>query len=274
MYEAHWNLNAKPFEPLFSSDFYYPSESHQTALLKLRYAIENRRALAVLGAASGYGKSLLLHLLRTQLPEFVSPIVQVTYPAFSADDFVRYFAKQLAGNDKSSIATAVDAIDIIETRMRENAESGSHMLLIIEEAEWLENRGVLDVLRLLLNFGTAHSKAESGLTIILSGQPVLVGQIERYPALEQRLAVRCLLNNYDIEETIAYISHRIRQAGGQAERIFRGDAFDAIYHLSGGVPRRINSICDLALMVGYAQDQTTIGPSLIETIQRELSTVA
>jgi general secretion pathway protein A len=273
MYEAHWKLNARPFEPGFRANYYYPSELHQTALLKLRYATENRRALAVLGGISGTGKNFVIHQLSKQLPDFVGPVVSIAYPAMNPDDFLRSVAKKFS-SDRTSFPTTAEAVDAIEQALAKNVVDGRHALLLIDEAECLEQQGILDTLRYLLNLAADHAPSESALTIALSGHPALIGQLERYPALDQRVAVRCLLQNFTFEETNAYIGHRLRQAGGRIEAIFQTDALEAIHHFSDGIPRRINAVCDLALMVGYAQDQTTIRSSLIESVQRELAPAA
>ena len=113
MYEEHWKLSARPFENRFSSDYYYPSEAHQAALLKLRYAIENRRSVALVCGSSGMGKSMLLHHLRSQMPEIVGPIIHVAYPALASDQLIQYIAGQLssdyaADNSKTSMACGRD----------------------------------------------------------------------------------------------------------------------------------------------------------------------
>jgi general secretion pathway protein A len=274
MYESHWKLTTRPFDPRFSSDFYYPSESHQASLLKLRYAIENRRSVAVLGGTSGIGKSFIIHQLRQQLPEKIGPVIQVAYPAISSDELLLYLARQFAVTNASAIVSPSTAIEAIESTLRQNMQNDQHALLVFDEAEWLESQGSLEVLRLLLNLGLQEATSESALTIVLSGQPIIVGQLERHPALDQRVAVRCLLQNFNVEETHAYIGHRVRQANGQIEQIFQTEALDAIHHFSDGIPRRINALCDLALMVGYAQDLSTIRSSLIENVHRELAPAA
>ncbi len=180
MYEAHWKLRVRPFEPGFRAEYYYPSELHQTAWLKLSYAIENRRSIAVLGGYSGMGKSFILHQLRSRLPEFVGPVIQVSYPAMSADDFIRYVAGRFAGDQRDKIATTADAVELIEQRLTNVVADGGHALLIIEEAECLEEYGILDSLRWLLNLGITEATSESALTVVLSGHPTLIGQLERY----------------------------------------------------------------------------------------------
>ncbi len=272
MYEAHWKLSARPFENRFSSDFYYPSESHQAAQLKLRYAIEHRRSVALVCGSSGMGKSMVLHQLRNQMPDFVGPVVHVAYPAMASDQLVQYIAGQLSADyiADASTPSMASAIQSIEKSLAKTIQEGRHAVLVIDEAEWLEDQGSLSTLRLLLNLSVQDTPGESAFTIVLSGQPTLMAQLERYPALDQRVAVRCMLNRFSIDETNSYINHRLRASGGNAETIFENDALDAIHGLCEGVPRRINSLCDLALMVGYAQEQTSIKLDMIENVHREL----
>ncbi len=276
MYEEHWKLSSRPFENRFSSDFYYPSEAHQAALLKLRYAIENRRSVALVCGSSGMGKSMLIHQLRNQMPDFVGPIVHVAFPALASDQLVQYMAGQLSpeyasDSSKSSMSAAILSI---ENSLAKTIREGKHTVVMVDEAEWLEEQGSLETLRLLLNLSIQEKQGESAFTILLSGQPTLMAQLERHPSLDQRVAVRCLLNRFLVEETNSYIGHRLRCAGGSVDSIFHNDALDAIHGLCEGVPRRINSLCDLALMVGYAQEQSSIKLDLIENVHRELAPIS
>jgi general secretion pathway protein A len=88
------------------------------------------------------------------------------------------------------------------------------------------------------------------------------------------VAVRCLLPAFSAEETTAYISHRLRQAAGSIEAIFDAEALEAVHQFSEGVPRRINALCDLALIVGYAQEQSMVNAALVESVYRELMPAA
>src|SRR4051812_37503293 len=105
MYGSYWQLTEKPFENSSESRFYYPSESHQSALLKLRYAIENRRSAALLVGPSGSGKTLVAQTLASQLPEGVGPLVQITFPQLPTDQFLSYLADELTGQRGSGGAT-------------------------------------------------------------------------------------------------------------------------------------------------------------------------
>jgi type II secretory pathway predicted ATPase ExeA len=101
----------------------------------------------------------------------------------------------------------------------------------------------------------------------------LLPALERLPALEARLGVKCLLRPLNVEETISYVNHRMTAAGAPRE-IFSGEALSTVHELTGGNPRRINRLCDLALLIGYAEEQVRINAPQIEAVCNELVTVA
>ncbi len=107
MYESYWQLRQRPFENNADPQFYYPGESHQAALLKLRYAVENRRGGALLAGASGSGKTLLTNMLRAVLGENFAPFVHLVFPQMATPELLAYLADELDG---SSTATAPSGV--------------------------------------------------------------------------------------------------------------------------------------------------------------------
>jgi general secretion pathway protein A len=273
MYEAHWNLTARPFENRYDAAFYYPSDLHQAAALKLRYAIENRRAAAILSSTSGMGKSLLIQHLQSQVEEWATPFIEVAYPIMQPDQLLSYIARQLTGTtDAAESSDARSAIESIQAQLKLNAEQNRQVVLVVDEAHVLEQIGLLEPLRMLLNLAVQVGQGESALTLVLCGQPTLLAHVQRNNPLDERIAVRCVLNRFGLDETMAYIGHRVRTAGGNAEDIFEIQALEHIHHLTQGVPRRINRLCDLALMVGFAEETSHISYDLIDNVQNELTT--
>ncbi len=111
----------------------------------------------------------------------------------------------------------------------------------MDEAHLLEQYNLLEPLRLLLNVAADRAPGESAWTLVLVGQEVAMAQVERYPALDERLAVKCMVGRMKPEETLSYIQHRLRVAQGDASQIFQPDALEAIECLSQGLPRRNQS---------------------------------
>ena len=130
---------------------------------------------------------------------------------------------------------------------------------------------MLEPLRLLLNVAAAESMGEAAWTLVLVGQPTLLSHVERYQPLDERLGVKCMLNRFSLEETIAYIQHRLRCVGGDAEDIFDYASLERIHMLTQGIPRRINRLCDLALMVGYAEDRRLLDVDVIDNVHGDLA---
>ncbi len=271
MYQTYWQLQSRPFNDTYDPRMYYPGDAHQGALLKLRYVIENRRGAAALSGAAGLGKSLLVQILSRQLPEIYQPRVHLVFPQMSHVELLTYLADELEGTLSPPTSAGADrGIRRLQHCLSENTRAGRHCVMVIDESHLLKDMGTLETMRLLLNFQTDD---QPDLTLLLVGQPNLLTALSRTSSLEERIAVKCLLRPFTVEETVSYISHRLT-AAGSAHMIFDQEALERIHALSFGIPRRINRLCDLALLIGYAEDRTTISPAHIDAVSEELVAVA
>jgi general secretion pathway protein A len=275
MYQAYWQLQRRPFESGSDPTSYYPSESHQAALLKLRYAIESRTGGALLAGPSGAGKTLLVRLLADRLGESFRPFVHLVYPAMPPAALLAYLACQLRDGSPHSddLADERSSIDLsiraIEQALAANSAEGRHAVLAVDEAHLLEGRATFEALRLLLNF---ESQGRPALSLLLVGQPALLPMIDRMPQLDERLSVKCLLRPLTVEESMSYVQHRLALAGAQRS-LFAPAAVESVHRLSEGLPRRINRLCDLALLLAYAEDQKFVGQAQVEAVAEELIAV-
>lgn len=270
MYEAYWKLRHRPFENAFSEESYYPSESAQGSLLKLRYAVENRRGAALLAGASGLGKTLLARMLLSQLPEQFSPRVHLVVPTLPSEQLWAYLAAQLGAVSQTGYTPSLaDSLLAIELRLSENTRQGNHAVIVVDEAHLVTEPETLETLRLLTNFET---DGQLDLSLMLTGQTELLVRMQRFQAFDSRLAVKCLMQPFPLEETIAYVNHRLRSAGGEQE-IFSPEAIERLHLIAGGIPRQINRLCDLALLIGYAEDRPTLDADQIEAIHQEMVAV-
>jgi type II secretory pathway predicted ATPase ExeA len=267
MYENYWRLTQKPFENAVDPGFYYPAESHQAALLKLRYAIENRRGAALLAGPSGAGKTLVATMLRGMLGTHCTPFVHLVFPQMSSADLLAYLADELDGaNEIAETPDVQTSVRRIERFLTANVAKGQHAVIAVDESQLLEGVHSLEALRLLLNF---EPNGQPALTLLLVGQTAILPTINRMPQWEERLGVKCLLRAFNEAETAAYVEHRLRVAGA-LESIIEPDALPTLQELTGGIPRRINRLCDLALLVGFAEEQRTLSASHFESVCREL----
>ncbi|GIW98495.1 MAG: ATPase [Pirellulaceae bacterium] len=270
MYCEHWKLTKRPFENVLADDAYYPAESHQAAMLKMRYAIENGRGAVLISGVSGVGKTLVTNRLLSQLPDSFQPQPRIVFPALDGPQMVHYLAMKLVGSDSASPGELPHHLQRIEQALHDAVERGQHPVVMIDEAHLLEEHGLLEPLRLLLNLQPQQQQKESAWTMILIGHPNLMAQVERHPALDERIAVKCVVSRMSIEETVGYIQHRMQAAGAAAEDVFAVTAMERIHVLTEGVPRRINRLCDLALMVGFAEDRKLITPDVVDSVHGEL----
>lgn len=269
MYEAYWQLDAKPFECTSDVRFYYPGESHQAALLKLRYAIENKREAALLAAPAGTGKTLLIAALARLLPAHCQPLVHLVFPQMPPEQLVAYITNELTGETAAQPETIERNIRRLQHMLNENVAARRQAVLVVDEAHLLRDTSALETLRLLLNLQVGGAPA---MTMVLVGQTVLLPALERQPELDERLGVKCLLRRFHLEETMAYVSHRLSAAGAKRP-IFDTSALEAVHHLSHGVARQINRLCDLALLIGYADERPGLAAAQIEAVADELVTV-
>jgi general secretion pathway protein A len=112
-----------------------------------------------------------------------------------------------------------------------------------------------------------------GLTLLLTGQTGLLPTLDRMPQLEERLCVKCLLRPFTEQETADYVAHRLKVAGA-VRTIFEPDSLPTLHALTGGIARRINRLCDLTLLIGYAEERQTITAPHFEAVSEELVAVA
>lgn len=273
MYESYWRLERPAFRSQAPADDFFPAHSQQAALLKLQYLVEQRQGIAVLTGQAGAGKTALLEAFRNQLTDSTGPVVDVLFPQLTSDELVSYVVaklnESLAEPDRPS-----DRLDRVlrrlETQLARFAQQGQHPLIVIDDAQLIEDQHVFHALQQLLNFRRPNGPQFS---IVLCGQPELVGQIRQHPALYERLAFVCAVQPLSEDETSEYVCHRLRAAGGD-ETIFDAASLHTIHHLSRGLPRRINRLCDFALLVGYADQLERISPKEIEAVAAELCPIA
>lgn len=271
MYESYWQLERKPFDSSCDPRFYFPDESHQAALLKLRYAIENRRGGALLAGPSGSGKTLLIGMLRAMLGEAFAPFVHLVFPQMSSEHLLAYLAGELTGTaDRTFSSSVPQCLRSIEHYLAENTEHGRHAVLVVDEAHLLGEATALEALRLLLNYELAGRHA---LTLLLVGQPAILPAMDRMAPLEERLGVKCLLRPLTPPEVAEYVNHRLKVAGAKRP-LFEPAALEVLPRLTQGIPRRINRLCDLALLIGYAEERRSIDAAQLEAVHEELVTVA
>ena len=207
--------------------------------------------------------------MRTMLGDGFRPFVHVVFPQMSTADLLAGLAEEIDGPGGPA-ASVQESVRRIGRALTENAQTGRHAVLVVDEAHLIESGHTLEALRLLLNF---QSDNQPAMTLLLVGQPALLSTLRRMTQLEERLGVKCLLRPFNEEETAAYVSHRLR-AAGCLQPIFEPGALVALHDLTHGVARSINRLCDLSLLIGFAEERQTITGEHLEAVCEELVTVA
>jgi len=270
MYERHWNLSRRPFENFGPDEIYYPSEVHQTALLKLRYAMESGRGAVALCGDSGIGKTMLLNRLIDDLPDSLQPVVRIAFPKLDGDQLLGYLCDKVTGEPGEPSEPARLTLHRLESFLDANLDQGRRAVVVVDEAHLLDSATQLETLRLLLNLPGSSQNAESAISLVLVGHAVLLNQIEQNHALDERIAEKCLMKRFVPDQTAAYLQHRLRAAGGDSNEIFEPEAIDQLHARSMGIPRRLNRLADVALMVAFAEEASRVTAEHIEGVHREL----
>lgn len=249
MYEEYWGLTEAPFENTPDSCFLYYSKKHEEGFSRLLYVVEKRKGAGMLTGIFGCGKTVLARSLLARLNRNIYQIALVNNPHLKSVEFLRAIARQLGAEDLPEKLTEMSAdhfIQVIEEILLNNVRDGKETLIIIDEAHVIKDNDIFEELRLLLNF---QFEDRFLLTLILLGQPELAERINKNKQFSQRIAIGYSLEPLSEKETGKYIEHRLKIAGARRQ-IFNQQAIKPIFQNSGGIPRRINQICDMCLLTG------------------------
>ena len=267
MYKSFYNLQRNPFEITPDPSFLFPTMRHNEALASLYYGVTAHRGFIVLTGEVGTGKTLILRSLLALLQRRDVAFALIFNPTLSPLEFMRYIARDfgLPVGDK----TKDELIHVLNGFLLQRYQKRLTTILVVDEAHHLALE-VLEEIRLLTNLETSQQKL---LQIVLAGQPELDLKLDSHELrqLKQRIALRCHLDPLSLNEARDYMGRRLRIAGAiGATQIFSGPAIEAVFSHSQGIPRVINTICENALLAGYAKHAATITSEIIDDVARDL----
>jgi general secretion pathway protein A len=261
MYEEFYNFREKPFSIVPDPSFLYPSSKHRMALSYLEYGLVDGIGFIVLTGEIGTGKTTIIRKLLSQIPSDIE-VGLISNTNVSSDQLVEMILQEFELPYSSE--GKAKSLEILNDFLIESYSGHKRVLLVVDEAQNLPHDG-LEEIRMLSNLQTDK---QALLQIILSGQPGLRARLQ-HPSLiqlSQRIAVSFHLAPLDLDETAAYISHRLKVAGSQNDGLFTPEAIKTVFENSGGIPRRINILCDSALVYGFADELATIDHTVVEQV--------
>ena len=265
MYNDYWGFKEKPFENTPDPRFFYCSAKHEEALMRLLYAVQERKSSAMLSGECGSGKTLLSRIILNRLMNKEEyKVALVVNPAIPLLELLGEIVYQL-GAENPAGERKVDILRRLNEILYSVSQDGKHTVIIIDEAQTISEDSVFDELRLLLNFQVNERFL---LTLLLLGQPELREKIEGTRQFKQRLALRYHLTTLTESETKAYIGHRCAIAGKPSPP-FSDGAYKLVYEYSQGLPREINNICDLSLVIGMGEKADSVCERIVSEVIKD-----
>jgi general secretion pathway protein A len=269
MYAAYFGLGQEPFSIAPDPRFLYMSERHREALAHLLYGLGAGGGFVLLSGEIGTGKTTVCRLFLEQIPADCN-VAYIFNPKLTVIELLQSVCEEFhigvaPGDHPPTVKDYLDPLN--EFLLRQHA-TGRNNVLIIDEAQNLSAE-VLEQLRLLTNLETSERKL---LQIILIGQPELRTMLAR-PELEQlaqRVIARFHLDAMTAPETAEYIQHRLEVAGLARPLPFDRRALQRIHQLARGVPRRVNLLCDRALLGAFATGQAVADRRTVEKAASEV----
>lgn len=249
MYKEHFGLKELPFSISPDPRYIYLSDKHREALAHLMYGLQSEGCFVMLTGEVGTGKTTISRCFLEQIPKNAD-IAFILNPKVTAEELLATVCDELGIRYNADNKSIKVFVDLINQHLLDAYARGRKTVIIIEEAQNLMP-DVLEQVRLLTNLETNQHKL---LQIIIIGQPELRDMLSRpdMEQLSQRITARYHLGSLSKEEVRAYVDHRLKIAGGSG-RIFPDAVIDRLHHISRGIPRLINVICDRTLLGAYAQ---------------------
>lgn len=267
MYETFYKLDAKPFQLNPDPRFFFGSSGHKRVLAYLRYGIAQGEGFVVVTGEVGAGKTTLIRTLLQELSQDRKLVIgQLVTTQLDPDQLLSMVAGAFGVENEGLTKAAL--IRRLEAFLIRQAHSGKRVLLIVDEAQNIPLKS-LEEMRMLSNL-------QVGTRSLL--QSVLLGQAEfrdllrsqDTEQLRQRIIASHHLGPLNMEETQGYIEHRLSQVGWQGDPAFTPEAYAGIYDFTGGLPRRINTLCDRVLLYGYLEELHQIDGEVVRRVTEEL----
>ena len=266
MYETYYGFSGKPFQLNPDPAFFYGSRQHRRAMAYLEYGVHQNEGFIVVTGDVGAGKTTIVRNLLAKLDPQQVVAGNLVSTQLDAEDTLRLVASSFGLRTKDIEKS--DLLLSLEAFLVSVCQGGKRALLIVDEAQNLTPRAV-EELRMLSNF---QLETHALLQSFLVGQPEFrrTMQSPHMLQLRQRVIAACHIGPMDTDETRGYIEHRLKCVGWSGNPSFDANAHGAIHQASGGIPRRINAVCDRLLLSGYLAGKQDFTVDDVDMVAREM----
>lgn len=269
MYTSYWNIKANPFLNIIDERLMFPGDQHEEAIARICFLIESGRLAGLLYGPHGVGKSTVLeNVAHFAASQNLQSIRMDAIPHGSLY-MTRHILSALKIDGPTS--TLAESLMTFRTYVDSHPRSLARTILFLDEAHYLAEDDGLYLVHYLCNMRIPpHSghPEQPLFTIIMAGKPSLEPLIQDYPSLRQRVQLVFNLGPLTREQTYAYIQHHMRAVGGDIWS-FDEASLDAIFQHSGGIPRKINLLCDTSLMLGFAGKVNQVNAAIVHQAARD-----
>lgn len=266
MYESHFGLSGPPFQLNPDPEFYFESRGHANALSYLKFGVFQGEGFIVVTGEVGAGKTTLVRTLLSVLNREQVVAAQLVSTQLEAGDLLRAIVAAFGIAPQGT--SKAELISTLESFLTALAAKGRRALLVVDEAQNLSLQAI-EELRMLSNFQLGNRAL---LQSFLVGQPELRTMLQSQSMLQfrQRVIASCHLGPMELVETRAYVEHRLTKAGWSGRPAIDDVAFAQIHRWSGGVPRRINMLCNRVLLSCFLAGEERITAELVGRVAQEL----
>ncbi len=265
MYESYWGLQESPFHDGSDPQSFYQSSTHEEALARLHFLVEQHRRLGMLLGPEGSGKSLLLEIFASQLCRRGPVVARVSLTGISGDEMLWSLAAQF-GRNLDRCDSTPSLWRALSDRLAAFRYQQVDAVILIDDADRAENSVVPHLIRL----AKLEPSPQPRLTLILAGDRLTIGQLGN--TLLGLSELRIDLEAWQLDDIAGYLDHSLRQAGGSAS-MFDESAIERLYKLSHGIPRQVRLLADLSLVAGAGRHLLTIDADVVESVYYELALV-